>query len=234
MKDVVHDGMHYFLHADKGVIRLVASLIKQPGVVAREYIAGHRKKYFQPLNFFLIVAGLFLFTTTFFHRFEQIEKASDIGAQVSHMPVKKQEVARIVAERKTKAVWFLTHYANLVAMFAAPFISLIVRAMYGKSKYNYTEHLIANLYLIGMTNLFYALIITPLAFIVNVSSANLVFTVSFTLVEIIYRSFFYHQFINAPRSQGVIKTTLKSIIAVISWRVFIFVAMGIYIMLGFL
>jgi hypothetical protein len=46
--DVLHEGIHYFTHADKGLFQLIRDLVKKRGVVAREYIEGKRKKYFPP------------------------------------------------------------------------------------------------------------------------------------------------------------------------------------------
>ena len=43
LHDVFHDAIHYFTHADKGIFTLLISLIKQPGLVAKEYVEGKRK-----------------------------------------------------------------------------------------------------------------------------------------------------------------------------------------------
>ncbi len=50
--EVLHDGVHYFNLADKGLFRLLKDLLIKTGNVAKEYVAGKRKKYFPPLNFF--------------------------------------------------------------------------------------------------------------------------------------------------------------------------------------
>ena len=59
--EIWHDVVHYFTHADKGIFQLLKALIVQNGTVAKEFVAGKRKKYFPPLNFFLIVAALYVF-----------------------------------------------------------------------------------------------------------------------------------------------------------------------------
>ena len=61
-----HEVVHFFTHADKGIFYLVKMLATNPGKVAREYIRGKRKKYFSPLNFFLVVVGLFVFVQVSF------------------------------------------------------------------------------------------------------------------------------------------------------------------------
>ena len=61
MHEVVHEGIHYFTHADKGLFQLIRDLTIKTGTVAREYAEGKRKKYFSPLNFFLLAATLYVF-----------------------------------------------------------------------------------------------------------------------------------------------------------------------------
>lgn len=236
LKDVLHDGFHYFTHADRGFIQLLGALLKKPGVVAREYIAGKRKRYFPPLNFFLLVAGIYLFMSTFLHRFEQLNTTADtnITAQTTQMSAKKLKMIAIVKERKEKALWFVTHYSNFIAMFAAPFITIFVWLMYRKAGYNYTEHLTANLYLIGFTNLYNCLVLMPLSYLVNLpGSESSIFAVIFAVCEIIYRTFFYYRFINQPQKQTVLKTAVKSTIAVMCWMLFTLTCIAIYITLGF-
>jgi hypothetical protein len=53
-----HDLVHAFTHADKGFLHLIRQLAVNPGKVAREYVNGHRKKYFNPFNFLILVVGI--------------------------------------------------------------------------------------------------------------------------------------------------------------------------------
>src|ERR1700730_19439583 len=43
---IFHEFFHTLTHADKGVLALLRDLAVKPGMVAAEYIAGKRKKYF--------------------------------------------------------------------------------------------------------------------------------------------------------------------------------------------
>ena len=62
---IFHEFFHAFTHADKGIFYLLKELLVKPGTVAREYIGGKRKKYFNPFTFFLILAGLFVYLILF-------------------------------------------------------------------------------------------------------------------------------------------------------------------------
>ena len=48
-----HDIFHAVTHADKGILHLIKQLAFNPGVVAKEYVDGQRKKYFNPFSFLL-------------------------------------------------------------------------------------------------------------------------------------------------------------------------------------
>lgn len=61
-----HEVLHFVTHADKGTFYLIRKLAIALGMVAREYIGGRRKKYFNPLILFLIVVGLFVLVQTTF------------------------------------------------------------------------------------------------------------------------------------------------------------------------
>src|SRR5690606_17116595 len=53
-----HEGVHYLTHADKGIFHLIRDLAVKRGVVAREYIAGKRRKYFSPLPLVMLVGAV--------------------------------------------------------------------------------------------------------------------------------------------------------------------------------
>ena len=56
-KHIWHDLIHAFTHADKGIFSLIWQLVYRPGVVAREYVEGKRKKYFNPFTFVILIVG---------------------------------------------------------------------------------------------------------------------------------------------------------------------------------
>ena len=48
MREISHDIVHAITHADHSIFALVRSLLTRPGHVAREYVAGQRKRHFGP------------------------------------------------------------------------------------------------------------------------------------------------------------------------------------------
>src|SRR5579864_2451240 len=61
LKHILHEFIHAFLHADKGIFLLVKQLAQEPGLTALSYVNGSRKKYFNPVSFLLIAGGLAFF-----------------------------------------------------------------------------------------------------------------------------------------------------------------------------
>lgn len=58
-----HELIHALTHADKGFLLLLKELITKPGIIARQYVEGKRKKYFNPLSFVVITTALSAFVS---------------------------------------------------------------------------------------------------------------------------------------------------------------------------
>src|SRR5690349_19077076 len=57
---------------------------------------------------------------------------------------------------------FWANYSDLVSIAAAPLLSLFFWFFYRRAGFNYTELLVTSLYMIGFTNLVFAVIVSPL------------------------------------------------------------------------
>ncbi len=66
---VIHDIMHAFIHGGKGVFLLFKELSYMPGRVARLYVEGKRKKYFNPFSFLVLMVAIALFFILKFESF---------------------------------------------------------------------------------------------------------------------------------------------------------------------
>ncbi len=235
LHDVSHDALHYFTHADKGIFSLLWQLLKKPGVVAREYVAGKRRKYFPPMNFFLIVAAVYVFMlnavapTTKEHVIpaEQMAKYENIKD-----PATKAKVGAIL-ERRVKSSQFINRYANFVAMIATPLITFFLWLFYKKGRYNYTEHLVANMYFSGFTVLGFALIFGPIMRILDLGGGFNIVLIFFFLFEIIYRAISYYNFIHKRTIGSAIKAVLSSVAVIFIWFILVFAAIYFYLSSGF-
>ena len=147
--DLSHDAIHYFTHADKGIFSLLRELAVRPGKVAREYVEGRRTYYFKPLNFFLLVAAVLVLSTSFL--FEEGNTRPSIGNKPRTTMGPQANTANTKALKRFKNVNKITsRYSNVINMMATPLISFLFWLFYRKERYNFIEHLVANMYFIGI------------------------------------------------------------------------------------
>jgi hypothetical protein len=232
---VIHEGVHFLTHADKGIFYLIKHLAVRPGHVAREYIEGKRKKYMPPVSFFLIMVGLFVLVNSTFKTFERPGNFAEIKAMLAKHPdvtLRERRLAKITrAEQATK---FMSKNSNLVSLLVAtPLVTLIFFLFNIRRKYNYTEHLAANFYFAGFSTLFFILLLAPLSHFINSPQFYFSAVTAFLLFEIIYRSFAYYQFINKKGIKHYLLALLPSIIGVALWAVLSYTIIQIYIDTGF-
>jgi Protein of unknown function (DUF3667) len=64
LHDVYHETWHAITHTDSGLLKLIKDLFIRPKMVYLSYFSGQRKKYFSPVTFFLIMAGILIFVGT--------------------------------------------------------------------------------------------------------------------------------------------------------------------------
>lgn len=231
--DLWHDTVHYFTHADKGIFHLIKELAKKPGIVAREYIEGRRKAYFRPLNFFLIVAGILVFMTSFFHVVDERRlKGLQAAAARTENPVKQAHLYKM-AHRMENMNRFVSKYSNVINMLATPLMALVFWLVYKKGKYNFVEHLVANLYFVPFVMIFYALLIVPLQKLLFDYSSGYLVLVAFFLFEIVYRGMAYYQFMGRPGAGPLVKALAVSFLTVALWFAGVTWFMMTYVQTGF-
>jgi len=232
---VIHEGVHFLTHADKGIFYLLKQLAVRPGHVAREYIGGKRKKYMPPVNFFLIMVGLFVLATSTFKTFERPGNFAEVKKMLAKEPNEVIRERRLVkinrAEQTTK---FMGKNSNLVSLLiATPFVTLIFFLFNIRRKYNYTEHLVANFYFAGFSALFFVLLVAPLSHFINSAQFYLSAISGFLIFEIIYRSIAYYQFTNKKGIKHYLFALFPSIISVVLWSVLSYTIIQFYIDTGF-
>ena len=241
LHDIIHDAIHYFTHADKGILGLMKDLIVSTGKVAREYVTGKRKKYFPPLNFFLIAGTLYVLAMSIANppvKYNAYEEAVKAIPKLAQAPQHVKDYVTRLFERQHKAETIITKYSNSVAMLAVPLVCLIYWLFYIKGRYNYTEHLIANLYISGFQNIFYSLIFVPIVLLLGIRQSKpntlaLVVVLLYLAFQLAYASVFYYRFINKGTQASAWKAAGVTVLATVVWIALFGGAIFLYIMNGF-
>jgi hypothetical protein len=230
---LLHEVVHFFTHADKGIFYLIRQLAVRPGVVAREYVQGKRKKYFSPLNFFFIVVGLFLFVQTTLKPMQggNMSALKESVQKIADPTVRERRLAKL--ERAEAATNFMARYSNYVNMAVTPLVALLFFLFFYKAGYNYTEHLVANLYIAGFNALVFILLITPFLLLAKGTTYHLWGIYFFLLWEVFYRAFTYYRFIPKKGFWHLLSVTLVALLTVVAWSVLSRGLIGWYIETGF-
>lgn len=232
---IIHEAIHFFLHADKSIFTLVKKLATKTGTVAKEFIAGKQKRYFPPLSFFLVIIGLVVLSMSFFTplQVETNSNTEQLMALVQQIPdpVKKAHFLGLV-KRQAQVSVFTKKYSNILAMCALPLVSFIFYLCYRRNKYNYAEHVVANLYGVGFTSLVLGIIFIPLMSLTNLKGYFIGLGAYF-IFEIIYRSIYYTRLLDKKGAGAFFKALGVAVLAQVTWIALTMSLLFWYIKSGF-
>lgn len=125
---ILHDLIHGVFHLDKGFFFTIKELFTRPGHSVREYVQGKRVQYFNAFTAIIIIIGTGYFLGEF---------------------AKGNAIDLTQGDKEFEGFSKVTkHYAKLVALSWVPFYALMSYLLFKKSKQNYSENLILNMYMI--------------------------------------------------------------------------------------
>lgn len=166
----VHDLVHGILHLDKGLPYTIKELFTRPGDSIREFVQGKRTKHF---NYF--ATALFILVLDYL-----ISKSFSIDVS-KWLP---QSAGYIKG---------LKDFFKIVPFIGIPFYALASYLLFIKSKQNYTEHMVLNIYMICGWLFISVLFKITLIFI---HDASVFFTLNWIAAVLIaaYIAVFYYQY----------------------------------------
>jgi hypothetical protein len=211
---VMHEALHSVTHADKGLLLLVKKLLTKPGIVAREYVEGRRKAYFNPLTFLVIASALFYYFDSVTGYMDAIMRGSGRAGGTQRPSAEMMEVFGIV---KHSGKW-------LTLLFIAPLSAALSWIFFYGKKFNYAEHFILHALIFGEAALFRLVVIIPLYLIFPDKGSLLTYTV-YEPVFIIYLIVAYYQFFK----QRIVFVTIKAILIRILFVAFYWALLYLYV-----
>lgn len=224
-----HEVFHAFTHADKGILYLIKGLALHPGTVAKEYLAGKRKKYFNPFTFFLLLMTVYVLSGTLFKKDEASVSSAGQFSKMPEGPEKAMTIARY--ERGIKVREFGTKHGNMIAMIAVPYFAFLFWAIYRKRKFNYAEHLTAAVLFIGFSNMVFTLLVFPLGSLFGGMVKNMMPLLGL-IIQIAYFSWAYNSLLSSKTVGQKLGVFVTSFLGVILWSILTFTAFAIYIYQG--
>ncbi|MEX0361978.1 MAG: DUF3667 domain-containing protein [Allomuricauda sp.] len=201
LKNVWEDVGTQIFNLDNTFLKTLKGLFLHPQLVILSYLSGIRKRYMNPVSYFAIavtLSGLMFF----------------ILRNVYHVNLTKSSFS----DTETSDLNFMFDYQGLMSYLIMPLYAFMTWLVFSsKKKFNYTEHLVANAYIIGQTSY-----VQVVAYIIGLGLFPIqfdVFNFGFLLVMIIYQ--FY---VLGKMHQTGFWSTL--------WRAFVYFLMLIIVMIG--
>jgi hypothetical protein len=197
VKHVLHDVLHAFTHADKGFLLLAKKLLLQPGIVAREYIDGKRKTYFNPLSFLVITSAIYGY---FAYKTGYMQSGTG-GGQVSASAAEwsaSREVFSLVGRNVGKV---------LSIALIVPLYSFLTWLFFIGKKRNYAEHFILNSFIFGEAAIYRILVIIPLFAVIPHNAGRItyfIYEIPFLIYTIVAFRQFFQQHIALVILKGVL------------------------------
>lgn len=181
LRDIGHDLVHALTHADHSIFALIRALATRPGIVARDYIQGKRKRHFGPFAFLVIAVGLasaiILITgVEWFTRFEH-----------------------------GYAGTLLQRHVNLVILIQMPLLALFCWAMFRRERRSFADHLILAAYTSGFHALFMGVVETPSFALMRARAPDTWLAGAYFGLWLLYFAFAASQFYSGNRVVAAIK-----------------------------
>jgi hypothetical protein len=167
-----HDFIHGIFHFDKGFFYTIKELFTRPGHSIREYVQGKRANHF---NYFATI--IFVLTIGYF-----VKKWTKIDASDLYDKTTVGGLFKI-----------LKSYSKIAVFLHIPIIAFASYLFFKKSKQNYAENLVLNLYLLcGVLTIS---LILPIFMIFSGDIAFLLWINYFlTILTFLYILIFYYQY----------------------------------------
>ncbi|MBL8519902.1 MAG: DUF3667 domain-containing protein [Betaproteobacteria bacterium] len=192
--EIAHDLLHAFAHVDRGAFAVLKGLAVRPGRIAREFIEGQRKRYFNPFTLLVVVVGvasLIMVSTNFM--------GGGFGP-------------------KSAVSQFLSRNVNLVILLQVPLLALWATLLFWGQRLHYVEHLVLAAYTSSFRSVFFVGVVMPIWLIAAPPALVAVYLVVWMLYFGFASSQFYagHRAWSFVRGVGVAFLTQLTTFAIIA------------------
>ncbi|MBN1821317.1 MAG: DUF3667 domain-containing protein [Prolixibacteraceae bacterium] len=134
------------LNLEKGILYTLKMLFVNPGKVIHDYLSGSTKRYVNPLNYLLIIAGINAFLVLYLNILDNsVEMSNNL------LNYQGTENYQETMELQQRFIEVIKKYVNFMPLLMIPFASLVSKWYYYSGKLYYGEHLIIMTYLFGQS-----------------------------------------------------------------------------------
>lgn len=208
---LLHEFFHVLTHADKGILFLIKELSYRPGHVAKDYLNGQRKKYFNPLSFLVITSAIFALVAL---------KSGYFEAQEGMGSRNYGEVnSRYAFYMKQSTEIFVENGKLISIIVVVPLLTFLTWLYFGRPRYNFAEHLVIQSLIVGVVNVSMIVIFIPAFLLFGYPTINnIIFQVTFLVYQVIA----YQQFFKDNVYVTIVKTIVIQILFIVFYWILIF------------
>lgn len=219
VKNLWYDFTERFFNLDNTFLKTFKHLFSRPDQVITGYINGVRKKYLNPVSYFMIaitLGGLFVYIHT-----EFFPDALDFNFRYPDMK-SLSESEQSSYDLQKKINYYMFKYQSLFYVIMLPFLALISKLVFiNKKQFNLSEHFVINIYAYSHMSI----IINSVYILLLWNSKLLYYTSIFTFVlQISFFTWVFYKVYNLNFKQTVIKLLFFLLIFGVIFFVFIILA----------
>ncbi|WP_452219482.1 DUF3667 domain-containing protein [Lacinutrix salivirga] len=202
INNLFSDFSAQFLNYDNKFLQTFIKLFTKPEDVICNYINGTRKKYVNVISYFAIAITLSGFQMFILNKF---------FPELMDMSMYAQEG---MEEFQNKNMAFIQDYQSFIFMLLVPIYALFSKVIFfDKKEYNYTEHLVINMYSSAHVSIFSTFII--LLFI-GIGIDFAIISMLTIPIQIIYFAYTFKRIYKLSSGQTFLKTSLFILVLIIA------------------
>jgi len=148
------------LNIERGFIHTLFWMFANPGRVVNDYLSGKTKPYFNPLNYILVIGGIYAFLVL---SLDILDTSVASTNQLLHN--ENLQASPEALELQQRWIDTLKTYVNFIPLLMIPFASLFSKWYFRRRKLYYGEHLILNTFLYAQ-NILITVFVAPLVLVI--------------------------------------------------------------------
>lgn len=209
-RTVLREILKLFANVQSGKFFLTKELFLHPGDVTRGYLEGKRKKYYNPVQYYLGTTAITIFLM--------------LKLDIQNIMINDLHESSVTNEIFGNFISMLYKYFNLAEFLILPLLSLYSYLFFRRSGYNYAEFFIVNTYASAQRQLVYLLFIFLIYLFPGFS--DLISNISILVLSAVFIRFYADLFKNERIWLIIFKT---SIVLVLFYLSILLILAGIFL-----
>ncbi len=188
------------LDIENGFFNTLKVLAIRPGKAIREYLEGKRVSLYVPGKFLLLIGAVATFIAI---RYE-VYLSEDVGGMYS---------SKSFLPNLEQFLMFAEEYTTVINVITVPVFAIVTYLVFRWLKYNFTEHLILNIYITAQ-QLAILVVAAPIILIWPNSKEEVI--LAYSIVTIAYNFWVYKAFFQLSGAKGILIVSVALILAYVS------------------